>query len=407
MNRFRNSFTAQQGLSRTDVVTGRIVNTNYTTWTVDVRAQYDRRFYFGIQVGSPYLHYNRGEGIFAFPEVGAMCAVTLPSDSAPPFVSSYLMPHEAIDTSSTQAPLGTSPTGDQPDTATSITYAGGRPTPKGGDIFLRTRDGNFVILHRGGVLQIGSTELAQRIYLPLRNHVMDVSQNYSHHNTGGTILWGIQEGQSSNLPSQWIHTFRVFGNDQFADIRIVAGKVHSPVPEPSGGAGETLNLQQLGIGTDDKNSPIIYEVTVAPKGFNTESGETSSGDVPKQTVFRFFFDRAGGTFLRAAGSLLVSSKKKMFLHGTDTMTVQGEKDVNVKAKKGLELDGGDFANIKGNVVRVNGGTQPVARQGDMTRTLLPTASVTGTLGGSPFTGVLTILTPLYGTIISGNNGFLA
>lgn len=407
MERFRNSFTQRQGTDAAKIVTGRIVNTNLVNWTVDVRSQFDRHWFFGIQVGSPYAHYNRGEGISVFPEVGAMCAVTIPSDSAPPFVSSFLMPHETIDAASADAPLGTNSLGDAPGNAFTATFAGGRPRAKPGDITLRTRDGNFVVLHRGGVLQIGSTELAQRMYLPLRNHVMDVSENFSHHNAGGTILWGIQEGQSSELPAQWIHTFRVFANDQQADIRIVAGKVHSPVPEPSGDAGETLNLQKLEIGTD-KNNPIIYEVTVAPKGFNPESGDVVNQDVRKQTVLRFFFDRRGGTFLRVAGSLLIACKKKMYLHGTDEMTVQGENNINVLAKKGIDIHGGTYTHIKGDVVRLAGGSLPVARQGDMCRIMLPTAIVNGTLNGQPLVGgVLTITSPLYGTIVGGNSRVLA
>lgn len=407
MQKFRNSFTSKQGVDYTRTFTGRIINVNFTNWTVDVRSQFDRHFFLGIQIGSPYLHFNNGEGISVFPDVGAMCVVTVPGDSAPPFVSSFIMPHEAVNTSSAQAPLGTTSTGDAPDNATNLTYAGGRPTPNSGDIFIRTRDNNFIYLHRGGVLQIGATELAQRIYLPLRNMIMDVSQNYTHTNVGGTMLWGIQEGQSTQLPSQWIHTFRVFAADQYADIRVVAGKVQSPLAEPSGDAGETLNLQQLGIGNDDKKNPIIYEVTVSPKGFVAESGNTADANTSKQQVFRFFFDRAGGTFLRAQASLLVSAKKKMFLHSTDTMTLKGEKDIFVTANKGFTLDGGDFANFKGKVIRMNGGTMPVARQGDMCRIMLPTAMVSGTLSGAPFTGVMTIVTPLFGTIISGNNGVLA
>jgi hypothetical protein len=270
---------------------------------------------------------------------------------------------------------------------------------------LRTRDNNFVVLHRGGVLQIGATELAQRIYLPLRNHVLDFSQNYSHHNAGGSELWGIQEGPSEDLPTQFIQTFRVFANDRYADIRIAAGKVHAPVQEPPGEIGETLNLQKLEIGTD-KNNPIIYEVVVSPKGFDPESGETS-GDIRKQTVLRYFFDRRGGTFLRCVGNVLLSFKKKLLIHGSDEMSFEGEKNINIVAKTGIDINGGTYSHLKGDIVRLGSGSMPVARQGDMCRLMMPVASITGTMAGSPFTGLLTIASPLYGTIISGNRKVLA
>lgn len=385
---FRTGFTRPQGLVDAQIVTARIIDTNLVTWTVDVRTQFDRHWFYGIQVGGPYLHYNRGEGIYAFPEVGAMCSVVIPSDSAPPFVSSFLMPHETIPTSTTEG-------------GAAATFAGGRPRAKNGDICLRTRDGNFLTLHRGGVLQIGATELAQRIYLPLRNHVMDVSENFSHHNAGGTIRWGIQEGPSEDRPSEFVQTVRVFANDQYADVRISAGKVHSPMAEPTGDAGEATNLQKLEIGTD-KNSPIIYEVVVAPKGFDTESGEPATDAVRKQTVLRYFFDRRGGTFLRCAGNVLLSCRQKLFVHVADELTIQGDKNMAVTAKTGIDMDGGSHTHIKGGVVRLGAGTKSAAREGDLVRMPFPLVlKFDGTISGSPATGLITSPQPLYGTILPG------
>ncbi len=405
-NRFRNSFTNKAGHDQTRVVSGRIVNINLVNWTVDVRAQFDRHFYYGIQVGSPYMHFNRGEGLSIFPEVGACCAVTIPSDSSPPFVSSFLMPHELVNGGTDDAPLGTESHGAPAKFATSASFSGGRGRAKPGDIQLRTRDNNFITLHRGGVLQIGATELAQRIFLPLRNYILDFSENYAHHNAGGSVLWGIQEGPSKDLPSEFIQTFRVFANDQFADIRVSAGKVHVPVPEPSGDEGEEPNLQKLGIGTD-KNHPIIYEVVVAPKGFNTQSGEVENKDTHKGVVIRYFFDRKGGAFLRAKSSLLISTKKEFMLHATEQITLEGEKNMFIKTETGIDMDGGDYAHVKGKVVRLGSGSQPVARQGDIVRMTIPIASFTGTISGAPATGTVTFMTPVYGNILTGNAQVLA
>lgn len=400
--RFRNSFTHRQGLDDAQVVSGRIVNINLVNWTVDVRSQFDRHFYFGIQIGSPYCHFNRGEGIYVFPEVGARCMVTLPSDSSPPFVSSFLMPHEMVVGGSDDAPLGTESHGAPAQFATAASFAGGRSRPKPGDIVCKTRDGNFLILHRGGVLQIGATELSQRIFIPLRNYMMDVSENYAHHNAGGSMLWGIQEGPSQNLPSEFTQTFRIFANDKFADIRLTAGKVHAPMPEPSGDAGETTNLEKLGIGTD-KNNPIIYEVVVAPKGFNTQNGEPENDNTRKAVVMRYFFDRKGGAFLRSQGSMLISVKKQFMLHVTEQITLQGEKNALIKMKKGIDIDGGDYSHIKGGVVRLGPGVTPVARQGDIVTFTLPPANFDGTIAGSPAKGLVTFIGAAYGTILTGSS----
>ena len=235
-SRFRSSWTQVEGHEPAKIVQGRVMNVNLVKWTIDVAAQFDRKKYFNIQVSSPYLHHSNGEGIYVVPEIGCTAMVCIPSDSAPPFVLCFVMAHQAIDDSSTDAPSGTSSHGTPTPNATDSSFAGGRPVAKLGDIWLRTRDDNFVILHRGGVLQLGATELAQRIYIPLNNQVMDVSENYSHHNAGGAITWGLQDGPSlSQFPCQYQHTMRVFANDQYADIRVSMGNVYTPMGDPDGG----------------------------------------------------------------------------------------------------------------------------------------------------------------------------
>ncbi len=40
----------------------RIIDINLNTWTVDVRTQFDRKYYLNIQVGSPYMNPVTGGG---------------------------------------------------------------------------------------------------------------------------------------------------------------------------------------------------------------------------------------------------------------------------------------------------------------------------------------------------------
>ncbi len=111
MKSFRAGFTHGAGLDAALLVTGRVINVNLVTHTVDVRAQFERSTFYEIQVGSPYAHYSRGEGFEIIPDVGAQCVVTIPSDTAPPYVSSFLMPHEVINTATDGSPNGVQPSG--------------------------------------------------------------------------------------------------------------------------------------------------------------------------------------------------------------------------------------------------------------------------------------------------------
>lgn len=387
------------GNDAAEIVQARVVDVNMVNWTVDVVTQYDQKRYYEIQVASPYMHYNNGEGFSVMPEVGAVCMVCLPSDTAAPFILAFIMPHELInDASAEDAPAGTASHGQPQANPTAASYAGGRPRAKQGDIWLRTRDENFVILHRGGVLQLGATPLAQRIYIPLNNSVVDVSGNYAHHNSSGTIAWGLQEGPSlEHYPSQYMHTFRVFADDKEADVRVTVGKVYTPAPEPDGDKGELDAISQLELGTlpDD---PIIYEVVVAEKGFNTEDGSLASADVRNQTVLRFFFDRAGGTFLRCEGNVLIACHKRLMIKITKDFEIIGKENMFITMEKDITINGKGSLSLLGGVVRLGQGQRPVSASGDIVQIILPFTPLPPYFTPTPM--------PLSGTILSGNSQVL-
>ncbi|WP_394831782.1 hypothetical protein LVJ94_35225 [Pendulispora rubella] len=412
-SRFRTSFTHREGTDAPVIVQGRVVNVNLKNWTVDVCSQFDRKRYFDVQVASPYLHYLGGEGIYAVPEIGATCAICVPGDSSPPFVLTFLMPHEAVNSSSSEAPDGTRSRGDRAQYATDATFGGGRPIPKLGDIALRTRDGNFVTLHRGGVLQLGATELAQRMFIPLQNLVTDIAENYAMHSAGGSIVWGLQDGPSvQNSPTQYVHTFRVFANEQYADIRLTVGKVESPLAEPDGG----ISLASGGLGSGEGN-PVIYELAVSPRGFVGESGDAASAGSGKASVLKFVFDRAGNVFFRCAGTVTCSVKKKLVVSCAGGIALSTDGAGSIVTRDGIDIDGGTYAHLKGGIVRLGAGVTPVARLADLVTvpvTAMPVLLVFANppIPGTPVQAVLTTGVagapmPLVGSITSANQKVLA
>jgi hypothetical protein len=410
--KFRTSFTHVAGAEAAQVLQARIININLVKWTVDVVTKFDRKVYLNIQVSGLYLHHSNGEGVYAFPEVGATCMVCLPSDTAPPFIMCFVMATELVDDSSSDATQGTVSRSAPAANITDASFAGGRPNAKPGDIWLRTRDGNFLVLHRGGVLQIGATELAQRIYIPLNNLVMDMSENYEHNNAAGSINWGIQDGPSlTQYPGQYMHTFRVFATDQYADVKLAVGKVFNPIAEPDGGV--TMAEAEIAKDDDGKGSnPIIVELTVSPKGFVAESGDTASPSAIQNSVFKFVFDRTGNTLLRTEGNLLLQIKKKLTFKVTQDISIQTEAGASLKSATGFDIDGGSYTHVKGDVVRLGQGEAPVARVGDIVNMALAAAPLIITFSAMPAPGApvpCTVATPapLVGSISSGNNQVLA
>lgn len=355
----------------------RVLDYNLNNWTVDVRTQFDNKFFGDIQVSSPYMHPNRGEGMYAMPEVNSKCLVCIPSDGPPPFIMGFIMPQEQKDEPDEVAADGAGGMGPS-------TFSGGRPRAKPGDIFLKGRDGQYVVLHRGGVLQIGSSELAQRIYIPLNNIVSDVSQNYEHHNTAGNIQWGISSSpQDENPQTQFVQTFRVSANDEKADVRVAVGRVRQPTLEPAGDAGEASQNAGFGLGQGSDN-PIVYEVAIAPQGFKAEGGEPSAAQ--NITTLKFVFDMDGNGFLRAEGNINVRIKKKL------RVAVDGDVEFTTKGNMVVEADG--TARIVGKsgvkiiapsgTISMQSGGTPVAAVGSAVDVVIATQiPVTVTIPGAP------------------------
>jgi hypothetical protein len=418
--KFRTSMTSQAGHDEAKVCQGRIININLVKWTVDVIAQFDRKKYFNIQVGSPYLHHANGEGFYVMPEVNATVMVCLPSDSTAPFVQCFIMPTETMNASADDAPLGTTQHAQAPANPTDSSFAGGRPQAQSGDIVVRTRDNNFVILHRGGVLQIGSTPLAQRIYIPLNNLIMDVAENYEHQNSGGAILWGIQEGPSqSTYPTTFMQTFRVFAGDQYADVRVSCGDITSPFGDPDGGTAAAA--AGVGQNNDVKTASncILYEVAVSPQGFIANTGVPNSGAVAA-SVMRFVFDRQGNVLFRTQGNVSFQINQVLTLDVTGTITISTQDTLEVTAVNGCDIDGGTYTHIKGKTVRLGVGQSGVARQGDIVTSPLTPASIPLIVGSIPIPVTtpagpgtiapgtpITLIGNIIGTITSSNDAVLA
>jgi hypothetical protein len=401
---FRSSWTQTEGAVGAHVIEGQIVDVNLEAWTVDFISKYDQKYYLNIQVGSPYAHFSRGEGFYAMPDLGAKCYVCIPSDGPPPFVLSFVMPQETIDDpTSDDAPAGTNgQSGGPTQTNTSVTFAGGRSRVKPGDIGITNRDGSFVRLHRGGVLQIGSTQLAQRLYIPVQNLITDISQNYRHYNTGGSHNWFINLAESEdNPPTVSRHTYQLRQGDEKATVRVSIGKLSDVITEPSTQAQS--DLATLGFGEE----PIVCEVIIAPDSINTADGATTK-TTRAASKLRYFFDKDGNTHYRTEGSVNLRIAGRMRLRVADEVEMFGRAGFQfifegvgrLEAKGGLDLSGA--------VIRLNGGRSKVATVGSVVRTTLDLpVPITVVVGGVPGTGFIVAGATMTGVVTTGTPTVLA
>lgn len=362
---------------RTEVINAVVVDINMKSWTVSCCSKLDSRFWADIQNGSLYLHQNQGEGVYCMPEVGATCMVCIPSDTTGPFVLAYVSPgqttvrgQEVDATGSALPPEKTGMTDEQAykegvatlnDSAkkTDYSYGSNRPVAKPGDIVMRGRDGNFCILHRGGVLQIGASTLAQRIYVPLTNLVTDISERYEHQNVGGTIQWGMQPLQYVERETWWRQCFRVYADDRYCDCRLTVGKVRDPIKLPDGDDDIADNPM-------DPAQPVTYEFVMAPasdsSGFKGVDGETT-GDAHNNMTMLFRMDRSGNCHVRFKGNALMTFRHNLLWKVKGDLRIQA-KTINFETTSGGDAKFGSPAgatSIEGQSVKVAGGGAGVAR----------------------------------------------
>jgi len=356
--RFRGGMSSPAGLFTPYVFEAKVVGHNLVNWTVDLNSAQDQKHYTDVQVGSPYAHFHSGEGFFAMPDLGAKCLACIPSDTAPPCVLAFIMPFQTLDTAAADAPQGTTSRSSLNRNPVTASFAGNRPRVKGGDMGIRGRDGNFVLLHRGGVLQVGGGMLAQRLYIPLTNTITDICENMAQHTDGGTIYWGLQPtSDETKLPTGFMQTFRLFANNKYADVRLKACRVTDPIKK----SGDFDLEQDLPMGS------VVYDLSIAPQGYEVETGAVHDAS---RLNLRFSFDETGNVLLASKGSLSINFKKDVFIRTEGLLSVNARK-MSLSVKEGLVMDGGDLTHVRGKVVKLGPGSAPVAFQGSTVTVLFP------------------------------------
>jgi len=283
----------------TTIETGIIVDVDLRRWTVDIGTQYSDKQLFGVPWASAYLHPENGEGFHIVPEIGAQCLVCTPSDGdTSPFILAYL-------------PI---PKGDS--------YRSNRIDMNPGDMGMYTRDGNFVLVRRGGVVQVGATQVAQRMYIPVNNLIRDFAENYSLTTFGGELVWETdrQATKNSRTPARYVLRAKQYAEEKNS------GKEYFPVVLTIGtteaGDSKTKRQGQKNLensGLENASAPLV-ELDIS---------------VPGQPSFNMALDGNGNFFAKSGGSGRLDFEKDFVLNikGDRTVKVTGVDSLEAQTKK--------------------------------------------------------------------------
>lgn len=277
-----------------------ITDVNRKTWTCTAEGIYGSKTFENVHVLSPYHHYAGGEGMYAMPEVGARCYIASPNDNSPAFVMGFIAVPSVV-SSATDDPLRSTMNGAS---STDVSYQSKRPDANPGDMGFTTRDGSFFKLLRGGVIQLGSTNMAQRIYIPVRNFIKDFAENYTLSTVSGEVAWTVERPELDPLGKAactYSFTMQEYGSDKKASVRVR----HMP-------------LQAAGA------KKAFWEVTVAPQGIDHDKGSVS-GATYTMTVL------SDGTQTE-----MVGANREITVKGNDKLTIDGSATIEAKTAYSLK-----------------------------------------------------------------------
>lgn len=348
----RSSSASTTGSTFAKVFKAQVLSVNTRVYTVDVQYEgYPYSTHLDIPWMSPYLHQNQGEGIATMPEVGSTCWVCEPSE-----------------TGRNAFVLGWAPVQE------GGSYRAGRKNLNSGDMHFSTRDENFIFLRRGGIVQIGSTAICQRMYIPIRNIIRDMAENYELSTPAGDLTWRVNRTEEQ-------------GDGHRGCLFVLSCKEFSDDPNKD-------PLAVLKIGSHGEGQDVIFTLETREKGggpIKTKLTINKSGDVDWTVEGDASLVFKKNLSIEVGESLSISSVSSMDLKSNASMSVSAPSISLASSGAAINLSGG--VSLEGSSISLGDAKFPVVVA--TPSLLLWIQAVTALLSGLPtdpaFKGILPLV----------------
>ncbi len=315
---------------------GRIVNINPDRGTVDFRSQMSHQERIDIPYTMPYYDQYEGTGIYFNPEVGTTCICATTSDGL-----SMIVGWIGVDEKGS--------------------YLCGRLQGNPGDIAITGRDGNFIHIRRGGIVQIGSKLICQTVYIPTRNILQHFCENFELSSLAGSIKFSVDRAEDQSdgkLKCKYGFTVNEFADDKEPVLNIDAGALDSSqlftlIAKNGSGGDTTISLKF------DKQGNISLKT-------ENEIKINSSGNISIST---------DGTLDINSNDTKVTSKQTTKIKGLD---------VDIDGTSNLKLNSDGITTIQGSSIKIGQGLFPVLRLSpDMATFLAALSALVAASGVNP------------------------
>lgn len=300
---------------------------------------------------SPYLGSDRGSGFNYMPEPGDRCIVCIPADGSTSFIMGF-MPLPS--TSNTTGEAETS-------------FTGYRPTLNPGDIHLGTKDGNFMVLRRGGVVQVGAGHTAQTVYIPIEGLIRSYFVKYHGFSPLGDFVWDHAEidqstaiTETSDIPVILKFNCRDAVQDVESSVEIRMGRLTEDVLDSAVdsnllreggettvdfvGSSATVETVSLPAGKGDKDHLAGAAKTLPGVGYTSYSDGGPSGLLsltidPQGNGVKYTLQltRNGDMFIRSEANIHIEAASSVYVHADEKITLETDPGTSVALSENLKL----------------------------------------------------------------------
>jgi len=184
---------ANDGYTPVRMINGMVVSVDRLKWTCKVKTDFHSNP-VDAEIMPVYMG-GAGNGLFYLPEVGSHVYLAYPSHKKMPIIiGGSVLPDETVDGDGSIDDDGKlKEDGESP----SPSFLGNRPVLNEGDIMMSSEGGNFLIMREGGVVEIGSSQVARRYYVPISNFIRDFCSTYEMNAAGGQMSWSRRRGETT------------------------------------------------------------------------------------------------------------------------------------------------------------------------------------------------------------------
>lgn len=303
------------GYGETRIIQGKIVSVDKVKHTVDVQCE-GNEDHVGIPFMARYVNTD-GTGSFITPEVNMLVWVCTPSSAAQPFIIGASTP-----------PLQPSSDDEDPND-----FRMNRPVLNEGDEMVASRDSGYIIMRKGGMLEVAASQIAKTLWIPVENIIQSFCENYIIDTPGGSMSMLIRDEDETHgadkSPMEFKLNIKEFANDQFDifDLRVgrIAAEDDTFIPIV-GGTSEIvarLIINRHFIINVDKSGNMLRTLH-GSEVENIEGSKFSTVHRTYQQIVRGLFSHVGkdrSTKLDGFDNLDVGTNRTVTIGGTLTEAI--------------------------------------------------------------------------------------